>query len=187
MGFPSDLEIARGVKPKPIGEVAAALGFHDDEVEPYGRTKAKLSIEGIERLEKSGARGKYVVVTAISPTPLGEGKTTTTVGLAQGLNKIGHRAAVAIRQPSLGPVFGIKGGSAAGRKFIDHVKLFSHLANVGDAKSLAIHPATTTHSQLSEAQQAAGGITPDLVRLSVGIEHIDDILADLEEGFKAAK
>jgi len=114
MGFPSDLEIARGVTPKPIVEVAAALGFHDDEVEPYGRTKAKLSIEGIERLEKSGARGKYVVVTAISPTPLGEGKTTTTVGLAQGLNKIGHRAAVAIRQPSLGPVFGIKGGAAGG-------------------------------------------------------------------------
>ncbi len=114
MGFPSDLEIARGVTPKPIGEVAAALGFHDDEVEPYGRTKAKLSIEGIERLEKSGARGKYVVVTAISPTPLGEGKTTTTVGLAQGLNKIGHRAAVAIRQPSLGPVFGIKGGAPGG-------------------------------------------------------------------------
>ena len=114
MGFPSDLEIARGVTPKQIGEVAAALGFHDDEVEPYGRTKAKLSIEGIERLEKSGARGKYVVVTAISPTPLGEGKTTTTVGLAQGLNKIGHRAAVAIRQPSLGPVFGIKGGAAGG-------------------------------------------------------------------------
>jgi formate--tetrahydrofolate ligase len=114
MGFPSDLEIARGVTPKPIGEVAAALGFRDNEVEPYGRTKAKLSIEGIERLEKSGARGKYVVVTAISPTPLGEGKTTTTVGLAQGLNKIGHRAAVAIRQPSLGPVFGIKGGAAGG-------------------------------------------------------------------------
>ena len=114
MGFPSDLEIARAVTPKPIGEVAAALGFHDDEVEPYGRTKAKLSVEGIERLEKSGARGKYVVVTAISPTPLGEGKTTTTVGLAQGLNKIGHRAAVAIRQPSLGPVFGIKGGAAGG-------------------------------------------------------------------------
>ncbi len=114
MGFPSDLEIARGVTPKPIGEVAATLGFHDDEVEPYGRTKAKLSIEGIERLEKSGVRGKYVVVTAISPTPLGEGKSTTTVGLAQGLNKIGHRAAVAIRQPSLGPVFGIKGGAAGG-------------------------------------------------------------------------
>ncbi|MEY4045583.1 MAG: hypothetical protein RIR19_52 [Chloroflexota bacterium] len=114
MGFPSDLEIARSVTPKPIGEIAAALGFTDDEVEPYGRTKAKISIEGIERLEKAGRRGKYVVVTAITPTPLGEGKTTTTVGLAQGLNVIGRKATVAIRQPSLGPVFGIKGGAAGG-------------------------------------------------------------------------
>jgi O-acetylhomoserine (thiol)-lyase len=78
-------------------------------------------------------------------------------------------------------VFGIKGGSANGRRFIESLKLFSHLANVGDAKSLAIHPATTTHSQLNEAQQKEGGITPDLVRLSVGLEHIDDILADLEQ------
>ena len=114
MGFPSDLEIARSVAPKPIGEIAAGLGFSDDEVEPYGRTKAKVSIEGIERLEKAGRRGKYVVVTAITPTPLGEGKTTTTVGLAQGLNVIGRKATVAIRQPSLGPVFGIKGGAAGG-------------------------------------------------------------------------
>jgi formate--tetrahydrofolate ligase len=114
MGFPSDLEIARSVTPRPIGEIASALGFHDDEVEPYGRTKAKISIEAIERLEKRGSRGKYVVVTAITPTPLGEGKTTTTIGLAQGLNVIGHKATVAIRQPSLGPVFGIKGGAAGG-------------------------------------------------------------------------
>ena len=78
-------------------------------------------------------------------------------------------------------VFGIKGGGKAGSKFIDSLKLFSHLANVGDAKSLAIHPATTTHSQLNEEQQRAGGITPELVRLSVGIEHIDDILADLDQ------
>ena len=78
-------------------------------------------------------------------------------------------------------VFGIKGGQEAGVKFINKLGLFSHLANVGDAKSLAIHPASTTHSQLNEAQQAAGGITPDLVRLSVGLEHIDDILADLDQ------
>ena len=77
-------------------------------------------------------------------------------------------------------VFGIKGGAEAGQKFIESLELFSHLANVGDAKSLAIHPATTTHSQLNEEQQAAGGITPELVRLSVGIENIDDILADLD-------
>ena len=83
-------------------------------------------------------------------------------------------------------VFGIKGGAEAGSKFIDSLSLFSHLANVGDAKSLAIHPATTTHSQLTPEQQAAGGITPDLVRLSVGIEHIDDITADLQQALDAA-
>ena len=114
MSFPSDLEIARSVTPKPIDAVAADLGFTPDEVEPYGRTKAKISIEAIERMEKLGKRGKYVVVTAITPTPLGEGKTTTTIGLAQGLNVIGKKATVAIRQPSLGPVFGIKGGAAGG-------------------------------------------------------------------------
>jgi len=83
-------------------------------------------------------------------------------------------------------VFGIKGGATAGRKFIDNLKLFSLLANVGDAKSLAIHPATTTHSQLTEEQQRDGGITPELVRLSVGIEHRDDIIADLEQALQTA-
>ena len=83
-------------------------------------------------------------------------------------------------------VFGIRGGAEAGRKFIESLKLFSHLANVGDAKSLAIHPASTTHSQLSPEQQAAGGIAPDLVRLSVGIEHIDDITADLDQALAKA-
>jgi len=80
-------------------------------------------------------------------------------------------------------VFGIKGGLEAGRKFVDSLKMFSLLANVGDAKSLVIHPASTTHSQLSEEQQKAGGLTPDLVRLSIGLEHIDDIKNDLEQAF----
>ena len=80
-------------------------------------------------------------------------------------------------------VFGIEGALEAGKKFVDSLELFSHLANVGDAKSLVIHPSSTTHSQLSEAQQKAGGLTPDLVRLSVGIEHIDDIIGDLEQAF----
>jgi O-acetylhomoserine (thiol)-lyase len=80
-------------------------------------------------------------------------------------------------------VFGIKGGLEAGQKFVDQLKLFSLLANVGDAKSLVIHPASTTHSQLSEEQQKAGGLTPDLVRLSIGLEHIDDIKQDLEQAF----
>ena len=83
-------------------------------------------------------------------------------------------------------VFGIEGGMEAGRTFIDSLKLISHLANVGDAKSLAIHSASTTHSQLPAEAQLAGGITPDLIRLSIGLEHIDDILADLEQALKAA-
>ncbi|MBU0677384.1 MAG: O-acetylhomoserine aminocarboxypropyltransferase/cysteine synthase [Verrucomicrobia bacterium] len=83
-------------------------------------------------------------------------------------------------------VFGIKGGAKAGSKLIEGLELFSHLANVGDAKSLAIHPASTTHSQMTEEQQISGGIAPEMVRLSVGIEHIDDIIADLEQGLTKA-
>ncbi|NJD27565.1 MAG: formate--tetrahydrofolate ligase [Chloroflexi bacterium] len=113
-GSLSDLEIARSVKPRPIIEIARELGLRDDEVEPYGSSKAKVTLEAIQRLEAERPRGKYVLVTAISPTPLGEGKSTTTVGLAQGLNRIGRKAAVCIRQPSLGPVFGITGGAAGG-------------------------------------------------------------------------
>lgn len=84
-------------------------------------------------------------------------------------------------------VFGIKGGRAAGSAFIDSLQLFSHVANVGDAKSLAIHPATTTHSQLTPEQQSEGGITPGLVRLSIGLEHIDDILADLDQALAKSR
>ena len=84
-------------------------------------------------------------------------------------------------------VFGIKGGKKAGEKFINNLKLFSHLANVGDAKSLALHPASTSHSQLSEKQQRASGLTPELIRLSVGIEHIDDIIADIEQALQKTK
>ncbi len=114
MTFPSDLEIARSVTPRPIVDVAHELGIADGELELYGPSKAKVTLEAIRRLEAERPRGKYVLVTAITPTPLGEGKSTTSVGLAQGLNHIGHRAAVNLRQPSLGPVFGIKGGAAGG-------------------------------------------------------------------------
>ena len=112
--FPSDLEIARSVTPRPIREIAAELGIADDELEPYGHTKAKVRLSAVKRLEAANPRGRYVLVTAITPTPRGEGKTTVTVGLAQGLKAIGKRAAATIRQPSLGPVFGIKGGAAGG-------------------------------------------------------------------------
>ncbi len=103
MSFPTDLEIARSVTPRPIIDIARELGIADDELELYGPTKAKVTLEAITRLEAERPRGKYVVVTAITPTPLGEGKSTTSVGLAQGLNHIGVKAAVNIRQPSLGP------------------------------------------------------------------------------------
>ena len=114
MSFPSDLDIARSVTPRPIIDVARDLGIADGELELYGPTKAKVTLEAISRLELERPRGTYVVVTAITPTPLGEGKSTTAVGLAQGLCAIGKKAAVNIRQPSLGPVFGIKGGAAGG-------------------------------------------------------------------------
>ena len=80
-------------------------------------------------------------------------------------------------------VFGLKGGYGAAVTVIDNIKLFSHLANVGDAKSLILHPASTSHSQMSEEQQRAGGLTPDLIRLSVGLEHADDLASALDEAF----
>jgi O-acetylhomoserine (thiol)-lyase len=91
------------------------------------------------------------------------------------------------RGPGAVLAFEIKGGVDAGRRFVDALQLHSHVANIGDVRSLVIHPASTTHSQLSAEEQLAAGVTPGLVRLSVGIEHIDDILADLESGFAAAK
>ena len=110
---PSDIDIAQAARLQPIAQIAGTLGLREEELEPYGRFKGKVHL-GVRARLSDRPLGKYVVVTAITPTPLGEGKTTTTVGLAQGLNRIGHRAAVAIRQPSLGPVFGIKGGAAGG-------------------------------------------------------------------------
>jgi O-acetylhomoserine (thiol)-lyase len=83
--------------------------------------------------------------------------------------------------------FGIKGGLAAGKKFIESVQLFSHLANVGDAKSLVIHPASTTHAQLSEEEQLAGGVSPDLIRLSIGLEDVEDLLWDLEQALESSQ
>ncbi len=109
----SDLAIAQRCTLRPIQEITDGLGLRDDEVVPYGRHKAKVRLEAIARLG-DGHFGKYIVVTGITPTPLGEGKTVTTVGLAQGLAHVGKRAACCVRQPSMGPVFGIKGGAAGG-------------------------------------------------------------------------
>ena len=113
MSFPSDLEIARGAKLAPLTEIAAAMGLPADLLEMHGDEVAKIRLEAVERLADR-PRAKYVVVSAITPTPLGEGKTTTTVGLGQAMSLIGKRATIALRQPSMGPTFGIKGGAAGG-------------------------------------------------------------------------
>ena len=109
----SDIEIAQQAKMQKITDVAAKLGISEDDIELYGRYKAKLSMDLIRRMEGEKP-GKLVLVTAITPTPAGEGKSTTTVGLAQGLHKIGKKVIVALREPSLGPCMGIKGGAAGG-------------------------------------------------------------------------
>ena len=111
--FGSDLDIARTAALKPLPDVAADMGLGEHLLEPYGSSVAKIRLDAIDELADR-PRAKYVVVTAITPTPLGEGKTTTTVGLGQAMAQIGRRAVISIRQPSMGPTFGIKGGAAGG-------------------------------------------------------------------------
>ncbi len=113
MTFKTDIEIAQEAKMLPITLVSQTLGIQEDEIELYGKYKAKINLAIFERL-KDQANGKLILVTAITPTPAGEGKSTLTVGLGQALTKIGKKAAIALREPSLGPVFGVKGGAAGG-------------------------------------------------------------------------
>ena len=109
----SDVEIAQSAKMEPISEIAKKVGLQDDDLELYGKYKAKISLSAINRLENN-SDGKLILVTAINPTPAGEGKTTTMIGLSQALNKLGKKSVEAMREPSLGPCFGIKGGAAGG-------------------------------------------------------------------------
>ena len=109
----SDIEIARESTMKPIVEIGAKIGISDQHLIPYGHTKAKVSADFIKSVQGNDY-GNLILVTAINPTPAGEGKTTTVVGLVQGLGKLGLEAVAAIRQPSMGPTFGIKGGAAGG-------------------------------------------------------------------------
>jgi formate--tetrahydrofolate ligase len=111
MAYLSDIEIAQSVKMLPIGKIAEKIEVDEDNYEPYGKYKAKLDLS---LLNRENENGKLILVTAITPTPAGEGKTTTTIGLADGLRKIGKKSVVALREPSLGPVFGVKGGAAGG-------------------------------------------------------------------------
>ncbi len=109
----SDIEIAQAATPEKISKIAAKLNIPEDSLEPFGHYKAKISLDYLNSLD-SKDDGKLILVTAISPTPAGEGKTTTSVGLGDALNQIGKKALVTIREPSLGPVFGMKGGAAGG-------------------------------------------------------------------------
>ncbi|MDK0618716.1 formate--tetrahydrofolate ligase [Clostridium perfringens] len=109
----NDIEIAQSAKMEPIINIAKKIGLEEDDIELYGKYKCKISLDAIKRLENN-KDGKLVLVTAINPTPAGEGKSTVTVGLGQALNKIGKNTVIALREPSLGPVFGIKGGAAGG-------------------------------------------------------------------------
>jgi formate--tetrahydrofolate ligase len=143
MAFPSDLEIARKAKLKPLGDIAASMGLPAEFMQPYGDDVAKIKLEAIEAL-KDRPKAKYVVVTAVTPTPLGEGKTTTTVGLGQAMSHIGKKATIAIRQPSMGPTFGIKGGAAGGgySQVVPMETLNLHLT--GD-----MHAVTAAHNLLA--------------------------------------
>ena len=111
-----DIDIARNASLKNIKEITSKLGIPEDEVEPMGKFKAKVSINYLKNLENK-KNGKLILVTAINPTPLGEGKTTTSIGLLDALCKIDKKAIIALREPSLGPVFGIKGGATRRRIF----------------------------------------------------------------------
>ncbi|MEN9508702.1 MAG: hypothetical protein RLZZ621_1265, partial [Gemmatimonadota bacterium] len=107
---PSDIEIAQAAVMRPIVDVAADLGLAADDIDQYGRYKAKLPLD----VATAPAKGRLVLVTAINPTPAGEGKSTVSVGLSQALRRLGHNAVLCMREPSLGPVFGVKGGAAGG-------------------------------------------------------------------------
>jgi formate--tetrahydrofolate ligase len=143
VAFPTDLEIARRARLLPMPEIAAKMGLGPHLLEPYGYDVAKIRLEAMEELADR-PKAKYVVVSAITPTPLGEGKTTTTVGLGQALSHIGKRATIAIRQPSMGPTFGIKGGAAGGgySQVVPMERLNLHLT--GD-----MHAITAAHNLLA--------------------------------------
>ncbi len=144
--FPSDLDIASAATLRPMDEIGAQLGISPEHLEPYGRDVAKIDLAFLDEPAQrhTASAGKYVVVTAVTPTPLGEGKTTTSVGLAQGLQRLGKRAVVALRQPSMGPTFGIKGGAAGGgySQVVPMERLNMHLT--GD-----FHAITAAHNLLA--------------------------------------
>ncbi|MBC7223719.1 MAG: formate--tetrahydrofolate ligase, partial [Anaerolineae bacterium] len=171
--LPSDIEIAQAHKLKPILEIAASVGLTEDDLDLYGKYKAKVHLDVLERL-KDRPNGKYIDVTAITPTPLGEGKTVTTIGLSQGLGYIGKKVFTCIRQPSMGPTFGIKGGAAGGgyaqvvpmEDFNLHLTGDIHAVGVAHNLLAAAIDARIMHEdRLSDEQLAQ--LTPEIPRLNI--------------------
>ncbi|MEA2575577.1 MAG: formate--tetrahydrofolate ligase [Chloroflexia bacterium] len=178
----NELEIAHAAKLKPIAEIASMMGLGPDDIEPYGSTKAKIKLEVIER-NRDKPNAKYIVVTAITPTPLGEGKTTTSIGLAQGMYRIGKHSIVALRQPSLGPVFGIKGGGSGGgySQVVPMEEMNLHLT--GD-----IHAVAAAHNLLSAFLDASifhgnpFNIDQERIELRHVMDMLDRSLRDITQG-----
>src|SRR5207253_6106837 len=169
---PTDLELAHAAKLKPMEEVAEMMSLGRDDIELYGPRKAKIALDVIER-RKDNPNAKYIVVTAITPTPLGEGKTTTSIGLAQGLHNVGKSAVVALRQPSLGPVFGIKGGGSGGghSQVVPMEDMNLHLT--GD-----IHAVGAAHNLLSAFLDASifHGNPLNININKIALRHVADVL-----------
>jgi len=182
----SDLEIAQQAKTDHIREIAGRLGIREDEQELYGGHKAKIRLEILDRL-KSAPLGKYVDVTAITPTPLGEGKTVTTIGVSQGLAKIGKRVCTCIRQPSLGPVFGIKGGAAGGgyaqvvpmEDFNLHLTGDVHAVGLANNLACAFIDNNLYHRSLKKPRGRAVNIDPSRVLLNRVLDVSDRALREI--------
>ena len=179
----SDIEIARAARPQPIADIAARLGLNSDELIPYGVYKAKIPLDAVNRLAAGGRQGRLVLVSAINPTPAGEGKTTTSVGLGDGLARLGQSVALALREPSLGPVFGMKGGAAGGgyAQVVPMEDLNLHFT--GD-----IHAVTAANNLLAAVldnhlfQGNALDIDPDTISWRRALDMNDRQLRHIESG-----
>ena len=170
----TDVEIAQEAKMQPIKEIAAELGLTEDDLELYGKYKAKLTSEVWQKVKDRG-NGKLVLVTAINPTPAGEGKTTTSVGLADALHRMGKKVSVALREPSLGPCFGLKGGAAGGGYAqvvpMEDINLQSALHRRLPRHHHRSQPAGSCHRQPPAAGQRPGsGCAPHRVEAGAGLK-----------------
>ena len=178
----NDLEIARSIPLQPITEIAAKAGFLPAEVEPYGHHKAKIALSAIDRV-KDRPQGRYVVVTAVTPTPLGEGKTVHTIGTSLGLGKLGKKVFTCLRQPSMGPLFGIKGGAAGGgySQVIPMEEFNLHLT--GDIHAVsAAHNLVAAHIDASILLKNRFGFDPDRVSWRRVVDINDRVMRDILVG-----